>query len=129
MKQMSLTLEAGIGSRNRSLREHLACRIYGGAGPVAVAGKLDMAPSKLTEKLAGIDAGGRNRGLTVDELEAYIEATGDTTPILYLVDKYLQDPAVMRQEAMAKLAQVWQELGPLMQAAGLATGPTRSKAR
>lgn len=124
---MSLTLEAGIGTRNRSLREHLATQIYGGAGPVAVAGKLDMAPSKLTEKLAGLDAGGRNRGLTVDELERYIEVTGDRTPILYLVDKYLQDPAVVQQENLARLAVIAEQLPGLLAALGLSTGPTRKR--
>jgi hypothetical protein len=120
MKQMSLTLEQGIGSRNRSLREHLATRIYA-AGLVGVAGKLDLSGSKLSEKLAGTDSGGKPRGMTVDELERYITVTGDVSPIHYLVDKFLQDPGVVQAEALAKLAMLAEQLPGLMAAAGLAT--------
>lgn len=126
MRQMSLTLEAGIGSRNRSLREHLATRIYA-AGLVAMAGKLDLSPSKLTEKLAGSDSGGKPRALTIDELETYIQRTGDLSPIHYLADKYLHDPAVLQQEALAKLATLAEQLPALMAAAGLATQAARVK--
>lgn len=118
MKQMSLTLEAGIGQRNRTLREHLATRVYA-AGLVAVAGKMDIAPSKLTEKLAGSDSGGKPRGLTIDELERYIDETGDVSPIHYLVDKYLHDPEIAKQEAAARLLKLLEELGPLAEAAGV----------
>lgn len=121
MKQLSLTLEPGIGSRNRTLREHLATRIYS-AGLVAVAGKMDLSPSKLTEKLAGSDSGGKPRGLTIDELERYIAISGDVSPIHYLVDKYLQDPAVVQQEALAKIASLAEQLPALLAAAGMPVG-------
>jgi hypothetical protein len=127
MKQLSLTFEPGIGSRNRSLREHLATRVDS-VGLVAVAGKIDVAPSKLTEKLAGSDSGGKSRGLTVDELETYIQRTGDVSPIHYLVDKYLQDPAIVQQEAAAKFAELMEQLIPLAHAAGFVAG-TVKKAR
>lgn len=121
MKQLSLTLEPGIGSRNRTLREHLATRIYS-AGMVAVAGKMDLSPSKLTEKLAGSDSSGKPRGLTIDELERYIAISGDVSPIHYLVDKYLQDPAVVQQEALAKIASLAEQLPALLAAAGMPVG-------
>jgi hypothetical protein len=117
---MSLTFEPGIGSRNRCLRDHLATRIYAD-GLVAIAGKLDLSASKLTEKLAGSDSGGKPRGMTVDELEDYIAKTNDVSPIHYLVDKYLQDPGVLQAEALAKLATLAEQLPALMAAAGLAT--------
>ena len=82
------------------------------------AGKMDLSPSKLTEKLAGADSGGKPRGLTVDELERYIVETDDKSPIYYLVEKYLHDPEIAQQEAMAKLQQTLEALGPLMAAAG-----------
>ena len=88
-------------------------------GLTAIAGKIDLSPSKLTEKLAGQDSGGKPRGFTVDELEAYIAATGDTTPVLYLVDKYLRDPTVVRQEAMAQIAPALVAVLQMAEAAGL----------
>ena len=73
-QQMSLTFEPGLAQRNRCLRDHLTTRIYGPryGGLVAVAGKLDMAPSKLSEKLTGCDSGGKVRGLTIDEFAGMI---------------------------------------------------------
>lgn len=120
MQQLSLTFEPGLAQRNRCLRDHLTTRIYGPTygGLVAVAGKLDMAPSKLSEKLTGCDSGGKVRGLTVDEFEAYIETTGDLTPVHYLVDKFLRDPEAQRAEAAAALASIAQQLPGLMAIVG-----------
>ena len=118
MKQLSLTFEPGIGSRNRSLRDHMATQVYS-RGLVDVAGKMDIAPSKLTEKLAGADSGGKPRGLTICELERYIAQTGDVSPIHYLVDKYLQDPAVAQHEATVRLMALMEQIAPLAIAAGV----------
>jgi hypothetical protein len=128
MKQMSLTLEPGIGSRTRSLREHLATRIYQ-QGLTFVAGKLDSSPSKLTEKLAGMDSSGKVRGMSVDELEHYIQATKDVSPIHYLVDKYLQDPEIVQQEAAAKFAELMEQLLPLAHAAGFVAAAAKKARR
>lgn len=121
MQQMTLHLEPGLAQRSRSLREHMATRVYA-RGLVDVAGKMDLSPSKLTEKLAGSDSGGKPRGMTVDELEAYIQRTGDISPVHYLADKYLRDPVVAQQEALAKLASLAEVLPALVAAAGLQTG-------
>jgi hypothetical protein len=115
---MSLTFEAGVGSRNRSLREHMTTQVYA-RGLVTIAGQLDTSPSKLTEKLAGADSSGKARGMTIDELELYIDRTKDVSPIHYLIDKYLQDPAVVQQEAAARLSELMQQLVPLAMAAGV----------
>lgn len=118
MQQLSLTFEPGLAQRSRSLRDHLMTRVYN-RGLVDTAGVMDMAPSKLTEKLAGVDSGGKPRGLTVDELEKYIQETEDLSPIHYLVDKYLRDPSVAQQEAAAKILDFMQQFPALIQAAGL----------
>src|SRR3546814_3284855 len=72
MRQLNITFEPGLSQRSRSVREHLATRVYA-RGLVETAGKMDLSPSKLTEKLAGSDSGGKPRGLTIDELEAYLQ--------------------------------------------------------
>lgn len=118
MQQLSLTFEPGLAQRSRCLRDHLAAKVYS-RGLVDTAGKMDLSPSKLTEKLAGSDSGGKPRGMTIDELEIYIQRTGDISPVHYLVDKYLRDPAVSQQEALAKLAALADVLPSLMAAAGL----------
>lgn len=120
MQQMNLTFEPGLSQRSRCLREHMATRVYA-RGLVDVAGRMDLSPSKLTEKLAGTDSGGKPRGMTIDELETYIQRTGDISPVHYLADKYLRDPAVTQHEALAKLAALAEVIPSLMAAAGLQT--------
>lgn len=118
MQQLKLTFEPGLAQRSRSLRDHLATRVYS-RGLVETAGRLDLSPSKLTEKLAGSDSGGKPRGLTIDELERYIEKTGDLSPIHYLVDKFLRDPEVAQAEATAKILEFIDQFPALVAVAGL----------
>lgn len=128
MQQLSLTFEPGMAQRSRSLREHLATRIYA-QGPARVATIIDCSPSHLSEKLAGIETSdGRRRYLSVDELEAYIAGTGDTTPILYLIDKFMRDPKAQQAEALQKLAELGALLPGLLAAAGMAP-PTPKRGR
>lgn len=117
MQQLSLSLEPGLAQRSRSLREHMAVRIYA-YGHSDVAGIIDSSPSHLTEKLAGASKDGKPRHLSVDDLEAYIAGTGDLSPIHYLIDKYMRDPVALQQEALATLAKVADQLPGLLAAAG-----------
>lgn len=121
MNQMSLSFEPGLSDSHRSLREFVATRIYQ-RGLVGCAGKLDTSPSHLTEKLAGASSDGKPRCLTVDELEAFIAAYKDLTPIYYLLDKFCRDPKVAQAEAMAKLASLADELPTLLAKAGFQRG-------
>lgn len=125
-KQLSLVFEPGLAARYRSLRDVVAHGVYR-QGLTVVAGKVDMAPSKLSEKLAG--GNDRPRDLGIEEFERYLIATGDVQPIYYLVEKFLQDPGVQQAEAMARLSALVQQLHPLMEAAGVlpaATGRRRA---
>jgi hypothetical protein len=117
MTQLTLNLEPGITVRNRSLKECVAAGVYS-RGVVAVAGKIDCSPSHLSEALSG-----GSRKLDVDDLERYIEATGDLAPIHYLVSKFLRDPAAQQQEALAVLAKLAETLPGLLSAAGLGAAP------
>lgn len=117
--QLSLTFEQGIGQRHLTLRDCMATGVYQ-RGLTRVAGQIDMAPSKLSEKLAGGTE--RKRDIGLDEFEDYIAKTGDVSPIHYLVDKYLRDPALQQQEALAKLAGLAETLPALLAAAGLNRG-------
>ncbi len=101
MKTRTITYESGL-TRSASLREHIATRVYSGSGVTAVAGKLDMAPSKLSEKLAGSDSSGKLRGLSIDDFERYLQ-TGDLSPIHYLIERYMRTPEVVHAEHMAEL--------------------------
>jgi hypothetical protein len=127
MQQMSLTFEPGLAQRSRCLRDHMTSGVYN-RGLVFVAGQMDLSPSRLTEKLAGVDSAGKSRGMTIDELETYIQRTGDMSPVHYLADKYLRDPAVAQQEASAKLTAMLEALPALLAAAGVdASAPKRKR--
>ncbi|HHA2475392.1 TPA: hypothetical protein ACOENS_000107 [Stenotrophomonas maltophilia] len=104
MKSQQITYEDGL-TRNPTLRDHMAAMVHRGAGLTAVAGQLDMAPSKLSEKLAGCDSGGKPRGLSIDDLERYIQTTKDVSPVHYLIERYLVTPEAATAEALAELHQ------------------------
>lgn len=125
MQQMSLTFQPGIGTQNRCLREHLAQQIYQ-RGLTLVAGKIDTSPSHLGEKLAGCSSDGKPRDVTVTELERYIAACGDLSPIYYLIDKFCKDPTVRREEALGKVTELLETLPALLHAAGIV--PARKRA-
>ncbi len=78
--QMTLSFEPGLAECHLSLRDCMVQQVYQ-RGHGRVAASLDMAPSKLTEKLAGVDSSGKPRGMSLDEFERYIEKSGDLTPI------------------------------------------------
>lgn len=114
--QMALVFEQGIAERHISLRDCVAAGVYH-RGLGRVAGQIDMAPSKLSEKLAG--GTDRKRDIGLDEFEDYLRKTGDISPIHYLADKYLRDPNVAQQEALSHLAELAATLPALLAAAGL----------
>lgn len=103
----------------------MAARIYAQRGGVtAVAGKLDMRPSHLSEVLGG--GGDRGRKFDLDELERYIEAYQDFTPILYLCAKFLGDQHASQAAATARLNE---QLQALMETLGQTGVKAKGKAR
>ncbi|MNM06968.1 hypothetical protein D3C81_170000 [compost metagenome] len=118
MRHLSITYQDGLTERSRSLREHLLVQVHQ-RGVVAVAGSMDMAPSKLTEKMAGQDSGGKSRGMTIDELETYIRTQGDISPIHYLIERYMTSPEAAHAEAIAELTKLATALPALLQRAGV----------
>ena len=60
------------------------------------------------------------RHFSVDSLERYIEKTGDTTPIYYLVEKFLKPKDHRQEAAMAQLPAIAKQLEALIRQAGMA---------
>ncbi len=119
MRHLSITYQGGLTHTSRSLRELLQVQVHNHGGVVAVAGKIDLSPSKLSEKLSGVDGGGRQRGLSIDELERYIKETGDVTPVHYLVEKFLTCPDAQHAEAIAQFTNLARAMAPLAQSLGI----------
>tara|TARA_Y100000310_G_scaffold301563_1_gene338143 strand:- start:44 stop:625 length:582 start_codon:yes stop_codon:yes gene_type:complete len=61
-----------------------------------VARLMGMSSSRLSRKLAQYPDDSRR--FTLDDFETYVQATGDTSPILYLVEKFLAKPDVEELE-------------------------------
>jgi hypothetical protein len=113
--QLTLSFEPGISERHMSLRDCIAAGIYQrGLGNVAI--DLNKAPGNLSVELSE----DHSRHFSVDSLERYIDKTGDTAPIYYLIDKFLNDKGHKQNAAMAQLAPLLAQLAPLMKQAGLA---------
>jgi hypothetical protein len=112
--QLTLTFEQGLSDRFKSLRECIASGVYrNGLNNTAI--DLNKAPGNLSVELSD-DA---TRHFSVDSLEKYIEKSGDTTPIYYLIDRFLNDQGHKQNAAMAQLAPILKQLAPLMKQAGL----------
>lgn len=69
-----------------------------------IARRMGYSPSSLSRKLAQYPDDGTR--FTLDDLEKYIEVTGDTAPILYLLNKYLPDEAALLAQIEALQSQL-----------------------
>lgn len=99
MNQFTLNFEPTLTERFATLREYLAHRAQVQAKPIkTIAADMDMSPSTLSRKLAPGD--GDTQRLNVDDLERYIQATGDTSAIDYLAAKYLASDADRKARAI-----------------------------
>lgn len=112
--QLVLDLDPGLVDRYPCLRECVAAGVYQrGLGRVAI--DLDQAPGNLSVQLSADSS----RHFSIDELERYIEKTGDYTPIHYLAEKFLCDPEAKRDAAQAELLTELSKLQDLIKRAGL----------
>ncbi|VTU25272.1 hypothetical protein H4CHR_01561 [Variovorax sp. PBS-H4] len=112
--QLTLSFEEGLSQRFGSLRECVATGVYQrGLGKCAI--DLDKAPGNLSVELSE----DTTRKFSVESLERYIEKTGDTTPIHYLIDRFLHDNSRKQEAALAQLGPVLQQLLPMLKQAGL----------
>lgn len=100
--QLTLDFEAGLIDAYPSCREYVGARIHQLAAEQrkphkAIAADMDLSPSKLSRKITQADTS----RFTLDDLERYVDVTGDNKPILYLVEKFLS-----RVDENALLAQI-----------------------
>lgn len=88
MEQITLNYEAGRVESYPSCREYTASRIHHQGRPQkAIAADMDYSPSHLSRKCT--QSPDDSMRFTLDDLERFIEVTGDTSPVLYLVEKFL----------------------------------------
>lgn len=119
-RQLTLEFDEGLLTAHRNVREVVAAGVYR-RGLKRIAGDLDLAPGNLSAAL-GDDS---NRKFSVDELERYVQATGDKSPIHYLVAKYLGNESAARDQALGQVAELLQSLPQMLAAAGLQSAGRR----
>ncbi len=111
--QMTLDLEPGLVDRYPTAMDCLRASVYAGRRPMkTIAADMDLSSSALSRKLAQDPDDPRR--FSVDDLEAYIRATGDTTVVEYLAAKHLQSDATRHTQALNQASRLLQELGPLL---------------
>lgn len=122
--QLTLEFSPQLTEQYRSLKDCIAARMHMQRGGLrAVAGRLDMSPSHLSEVLGG--GGERNRKFDLDELEAYVREFKDVEPILYLCAKFLGDRQAEQAVAANRVQEQLQQLIENMAKAGMTPGKRR----
>ena len=127
-KQLILPLETSSDLKQfRSLRQCAASSVYKyGLGNAAL--DLDVSAGNLSQALAERHPQDHARKLDVNELEVFMEKSKDLTPLFYLINKFLGDPNVARDQARARLEARLDELPELLMQAGL-TKVSKAKSR
>lgn len=113
-RQLTLDLDQALVTAHRSLRDCVAAGVYR-RGLKSVAGDLDLSPGNLSVALSDDP----HRKFSVDELERYIQSTGDKSPIYWLISRYLGDEAATRDQALDQVRALLEQLPGMLAAAGL----------
>lgn len=116
-RQLTLELDESLVTRYRHVRDVVLQGVYA-RGLKTVAADLDLSPGNLSVALSDDP----HRKFSVDELEDYIQKTGDKTPIYYLIARYLGDEGHARDHALGQVAELLQNLPSMLHAAGLQPG-------
>ncbi len=107
--QLTLNFEPGLTEQFRTFRDYLAYRVQVQPKPAKViAGDMDMSPSLLSRKLSPGDTD--TQRFNVDDLENYMRATGDTSPIDYLAAKYCGNTQDRQSRALGRVELLASEL-------------------
>lgn len=117
--QLTLDFLPGLTELHTSALACVDSQIKSSGKPLkTIAADMDLSSSELSRKLANNPHDARN--FTLDDFERYIASSGDTTPLLYLVQKYCVDSDVKQRQALAALASQVPNLIALLKAAGVA---------
>lgn len=103
MQQITLNFEAGLTDFYSSGRECVAARVHQiGKPQKVIAADMDLSPSDLSRKLSSNPDD--HRKFTTDDMERYIDTTGDKTPILYYVERYFnEDEEAILEKRLAEV--------------------------
>ncbi len=111
--QLTLDFEPGLVDRFPSAMDALRAAAHGGRKPLkSIAMDMDLSTSCLSRKLNADPEDPRR--FSLDDLEAFIRSTGDTSVVEYLAAKYLQTDDMRRTQALNQATRLLAELAPLL---------------
>lgn len=117
-RQMTVDFTPGLTERHETLLACLRECAHTQRAPMkSIAADMDLSLSELSRKLAGNPDD--TRRFSVDDLERFIAATGDVTPIYYLVERFLENEDVRKRRAMGELVKLAPQLAALIKQAGI----------
>lgn len=115
--QLTLDFLPGLSELYATALQCVDAQIKSSGKPLkTIAADMDLSVSELSRKLANNPEDPRN--FTLNDLENYIKATGNTTPILYLAQKYCVDTDTKKQHATNALNAMLPQVMALLKAAG-----------
>lgn len=124
-QQLTLSFEPGLTERHKTL---LACAresVYRSKKALkAIAADMDLSESALSRKLS--ENPEDRRTFSLDDLEQSLNATGDLTPIYWLIEKYLQSPEHKKARAADALTRLLPDLIALAREAGVSEPKLRA---
>ena len=111
--QLTLDFEPGLVDRYPTAMDAVRAAVHGGRKPLkTIAADMDLSVSALSRKLNQDPEDPRR--FSLDDLEALIAATGDTSVVEYLAAKYLQSDETRRHQALTQATRLLAELGQLL---------------
>jgi hypothetical protein len=118
--QLTLDFTPGLAELYTTALQCVDAQIKSSGKPLkTIAADMDLSTSELSRKLSNNPEDPRN--FTLHDLESYIKATCDTTPVLYLVQKYCVDTQTKRDQATSALNAILPQVMALLKAAGQAS--------
>jgi hypothetical protein len=116
--QMTLDFEPGLTERHSLLSSCIREAAHRSPRPMkAIAADCDMSESTLSRKLNGHPDDSRH--LSVDELVMVVDATGDLSPIYWLIERFAIADDQRQARAQAELAKLLPTLVALAKQAGV----------
>jgi hypothetical protein len=113
--QLTLDFEPGMTERFPSAMDCLRAAIYGAAKPMkTIAADMDMSTSSLSRKLSQDPDDPRR--FSLDDLERYIAATGDTSVVEYLAVRYLESDERRHARMVTQAERLLTELAAVLPA-------------
>lgn len=118
MRQLTLNFEPGLTDRYKRLEDMCSAVVYAHRGGLeGVAASLDQSPSELSRRLNAHREEGNpgNRPLRVDDFVGLLQETQDFRPIYWLIERFLKDPEMRRNEIIEELATMMPRLQALLE--------------